>query len=198
MVTWQDAAAFCNWLSAQEGLPPAYVEKGGTLVAADPMTTGYRLPTEAEWEFCARLGAPADAGVFPWNGTFPPPNKAGNFADAGARTAMGFGIDGYVDGFTGTAPPGKFTPSTSGLFDLAGNVAEWCHDFYSIPAAAAPGAPPETDPIGPREGTHRVIRGSGWRTMLISDLRTAFRDYGVDARDDLGFRIARTLGEPKP
>jgi formylglycine-generating enzyme required for sulfatase activity len=198
MVSWQDASAFCNWLSAQEGLPPAYVEKGGTLVAADPMTTGYRLPTEAEWEFCARIGAPAGAGVFPWNGTFPPPNKAGNFADAGARTALGFGIDGYVDGFTCTAPPGKFTPSPSGLFDLAGNVAEWCHDFYSIPAAAAPGAPPETDPVGPREGTHRVIRGSGWRTMLISDLRTAFRDYGVDARDDLGFRIARTLGEPKP
>jgi formylglycine-generating enzyme required for sulfatase activity len=114
MVTWQDAAAFCNWLSAQEGLPPAYVEKGGTLVAADPMTTGYRLPTEAEWEFCARLGAPAGNGVFPWNGAFPPPNKAGNFADAGARTALGFGIDGYVDGFTGTAPPGKFTPLAVG------------------------------------------------------------------------------------
>ena len=77
-----------------------------------------------------------------------------------------------------------------GIYDLAGNVAEWAHDFYEIPNADA-----VVDPLGPETGEYRVIRGSSWMHGTITDLRISFRDYGLDGRQDLGFRVAR-FAEP--
>ncbi|MBW2479586.1 MAG: PEGA domain-containing protein, partial [Deltaproteobacteria bacterium] len=71
-VTWEQAALFCNWLSARDSLPPAYVKKGGRLVAVEPIGTGYRLPTEAEWEYCARFTKDAVSLKYPWGNQFPP------------------------------------------------------------------------------------------------------------------------------
>jgi formylglycine-generating enzyme required for sulfatase activity len=77
----------------------------------------------------------------------------------------------------------------AGFHDLGGNVAEWCHDYYAI----YPNAPDRlvSDPSGPSNGRHHVVRGSSWRHASISELRLSFRDYGDKARSDLGFRIAR-------
>jgi formylglycine-generating enzyme required for sulfatase activity len=93
----------------------------------------------------------------------------------------------YNDGFPLTAPPGNFEPNRLGLYDLSGNVAEWCHDFYQIYRSGRK----FVDPTGPETGRHRVVRGSSWKHGSISTLRISYRDYSDSKRNDLGFRIAR-------
>ncbi len=190
-VTWQQAAAFCNWLSGRDGLPAAYVERGGVLVAAEPMNHGYRLPTEAEWAWTGRHVAGRSSGRFPWGDDWPPPpnRKTGNYADESARRLFNDYIKGYNDGFAGSAPAGSFAASPIGLFDMGGNVAEWIHDLYTTYPAA--GANLERDPMGPLDGKFHVIRGSSWQHATISELRWSYRDYGDEGRPDVGFRIAR-------
>ena len=97
----------------------------------------------------------------------------------------------YNDGYPVSAPPGAFPANEKGLFDLGGNVAEWCHDYYSIYPYDAQKT--DVDPTGPPDGNHRVVRGSSWQHASISLLRNAFRDYGNTRRDDVGFRVCRYL-----
>ncbi len=185
-VSWQDAAAFCNWLSAQEGLAPAYANKGGRLAPVVPATNGYRLPTEAEWEWVARgLGG---MRKYPWGDSLPVPPRAGNFADRSAQALVPLTIPDFDDGFAATAPVGSFAAGPSGLYDLGGNVAEWTHDLYTVQPAATAVA---VDPAAAGEGALRVIRGSSWKSSAVTELRLAYRDYGDGKRNDLGFRIAR-------
>jgi formylglycine-generating enzyme required for sulfatase activity len=100
-------------------------------------------------------------------------------------------LEDYNDGYAVTAPPGKFKAGALGLYDLGGNVAEWCHDYYSI-------YPYESnkiyqDPAGPDQGRHHVVRGSSWKQAGIDALRLTYRDYSNTKRDDLGFRVCRYL-----
>ena len=185
-VTWEQAAGYCNWLSAQEGLPPAYVKRDGKL-APEPGARGYRLPTEAEWELAARHDGSAATRKYPWGASLPVPPRSANLADSAARALLGAVLDGYTDGFPGSAPVGSFAASPLGLFDLAGNVAEWVQDYYEIPSPA-----PARDPEGPPSGAHHVIRGSSFMHSTVTELRASFRDYGGPARPDLGFRVARS------
>ena len=97
-VTWEQAALFCNWLSAKESLPPVYVKKGGRMVAAEPIGTGYRLPTEAEWEYCARFTKNQGALKYSWGNRFPPTAPSGNFADTSAQKLLPAYIENYNDG----------------------------------------------------------------------------------------------------
>jgi formylglycine-generating enzyme required for sulfatase activity len=188
-VTWEQAALFCNWLSAKESLPPAYVKKGGRLVAAEPIGTGYRLPTEAEWEYCARFIKNQAALKYPWGNQFPPTPSSGNYADTSAKKLLPAYIENYNDGYPVTAPPAQFKANSLGLYDLGGNVAEWCHDFYTIYTYNTNKT--YVDPSGPPQGKHHVVKGSSWQYASISKLRLAYRDYSDAKRPDLGFRICR-------
>ena len=132
LLTWEQAALFCNWLSAKDSLPSAYEKKGGQMVAIKPMTIGYRLPTEAEWEYCARFTSRQTARKYPWGNTFPPTENSGNFADASAKGLLNSFLKTYNDGYPVSAAPAKFKANDLGIYDLGGNVAEWCHDYYSI------------------------------------------------------------------
>lgn len=187
-VSWQAAAAYCNWLSEQDGLPAAYVSESGSLVPARPMTIGYRMPTESEWEWVARYVDGDTSRRYPWGDELPVPPNAGNFADHTARVILQSVIPNYDDGYAVTSPVGSFRPNTLGLFDQGGNIAEWTLDNYTVFISVTQLS---VDPLGPPEGEQRVIRGSSWRHSSATDLRLSARDYGNAARDDLGFRIAR-------
>jgi len=188
-ITWEEAASYCNWLSGKEKLPPVYSLQGVRLIAAGPLARGYRLPTEAEWEYCARFTGKAADSLYPWGSGFPPPTRTVNIADLSARDLLPGYFDNYDDGYPVSAPPATFAPGALGLYDLGGNVAEWCHDYYSI-YSYNPGQRYQ-DPAGLQEGTHHLIRGSSFRHASISALRSAFRDYSSDKRLDVGFRVCR-------
>ena len=189
-IAWQDAVRFCNWLSQKEGLPAAYEARGGDFVLIEPIGTGYRLPTEAEWAWAARFAAGASNHRFPWGDQAEPPSGSGNYADASAAGIVSSALLSYRDGFPVSAPVGANGANELGLFDAGGNVAEWVHDRYRIypnPSTEAP----EKDPTGPQTGGLRVIRGSSWKHAGETQLRLAYRDYGKEGREDVGFRVAR-------
>ena len=87
-----------------------------------------------------------------------------------------------------SAPVAKFPANPQGLHDLGGNVAEWIHDYYTVSVDSSGVA---VDPAGPAEGKQHVIRGSSWKNSSVTDLRLSARDFGDNARNDVGFRIAR-------
>jgi len=189
-VSWAAAAAYCNWLSDQEKLPRFYVVDAGRITGINAQATGYRLPTEAEWAYSVRQVDAPEPLNFPWGANLPPPDRHGNYADRSAGHLVGRIIFGYNDNYIVSAPVGTYAPNKLGLYDMSGNVAEWVNDFYEIPDAAA-----VVDPLGPDTGEYHVIRGSSWMHGTITDLRISFRDYGLDGRQDVGFRIAR-FAEP--
>lgn len=187
-VSWQDAAEYCNWLSGRDGLPAAYVPNNGRLVLAIPTTTGYRLPTEAEWEYAARWTGSGNDRLYPWGDALPMPAHAGNFADRSASSLGVRFLADYDDGFAVAAPVGSFAPNPLGFFDLGGNVLEWTSDFFSV---YADGGSIALDPLGPTDGQWHAIRGSGWLSGTLPELRLAWRDASASGRRNLGFRIAR-------
>ena len=186
-ISWQQAASFCNWLSRREGLPPFYRENQGIVIGFNPGSTGYRLPSEAEWAFAARVKGET-LRRFAWGDDFPPSAVVTNVADNTSALVTGRILNGYTDQFVVSAPVGSFPPNHRGLHDMGGNVAEWVHDGYQIPSA---NAELSIDPLGSQRGDNYTIRGGSWALSRLSELRLTFRDYGERGRDDLGFRIAR-------
>ena len=186
-VSWQQAAAFCNWLSAKEGLPVFYKEKNGIVTGYNPAATGYRLPSEAEWAWAARASG-QKLLLFPWGDTFPPTLAVENYADNTSAYVTGRILNNYKDGHVVSAPVASFKANQHGLYDMGGNVSEWVHDVYSIPPAN--GATVQ-DPLGGQNGDNHVLRGAAWTHSKLAELRLSYRDYGQAGRDDVGFRIAR-------
>lgn len=190
-LTWEQAALYCNWLSKRDKLPPFYIVKDKKVVGFRPKANGYRLPSEAEWAWVARVQPNQQQLKFPWGESLPPTTKNGNYADDSAADLLGRIIHGYNDGFVVTAPVGSFPADRKGIFDMGGNVSEWVHDYYDITTVRAKQS--ETEPLGPQTGQHHVIKGASWAHGSVTELRLSYRDYGNDARDDVGFRIARYL-----
>jgi formylglycine-generating enzyme required for sulfatase activity len=186
-VSWSDAAQYCNWLSERDNLPPAYEQKNDTYVLKRPATIGYRLPTEAEWEYAARYVSPGQFRRFAWGDSLPVSSDVGNIAGAEVGNSLPAALPNHRDDYPAVAPIGKFKPTPLGLHDMSGNVSEWIDDYYLSfvePAAA-------TDPLGPEEGTRHVIRGANWKSATVTELRLAWRDGADGDSPTIGFRVVR-------
>jgi formylglycine-generating enzyme required for sulfatase activity len=187
-VSWQDAVQYCNWLSERDGLAPAYEQRQGRWVLREPVTTGYRLPTEAEWEFVARHERPGAATRrYEWGNSLPPPRNFANLAGDEVKEELPKVLPSWQDDYPVVAPPGRFPANAFGIFDMSGNVSEWLHDAYSPtdPVGST------TDPLGPASGTRHVVKGASWRTHVYTDLRVGWREGVEGTAADLGFRVAR-------
>ena len=186
-LSWQQAASFCNWLSAREGLEPFYKERDGIIIGFDSSSTGYRLPSEAEWAFASRVQG-EEVWRFAWGEAWPPEDNSANLADGSSAIVTGRILNGYSDGAIVSAEVGKFPANPRGLYDLGGNVSEWVNDVYRIPV---PGEAVEENPLGDEQGDNFTIRGASWSLSRLRELRLTYRDYGERGRDDVGFRVAR-------
>jgi formylglycine-generating enzyme required for sulfatase activity len=190
-LTWSDAVEYCNWLSAKEGLAPAYELKFDKWIPIYPVPNGYRLPSEAEWAWAIRYQGSGKPSRFPWGEKLPPRGEVGNYADKSAAGIVPTILPSYDDGYASTAPIGTFAANALGVHDGGGNVAEWVNDLYTVPT---PGQTKTVvDPVGPERGTHHVIRGSSWRHAGATELRLSYRDFGTEPRTDVGFRLARNV-----
>ncbi len=172
-VTWNEAMAFCRWLTDRE-------RKAGALNKEQ----GYRLPTDLEWS--KAVGLPDESGktpeardmqvtdVYPWGTQWPPPPGAGNYT--GEETGSDVAIKGYDDGFAWTSPVGSFAANRYGLYDMGGNVWQWCMDTLNNDSKA------------------RVLRGASWyngaiRFSVLSSCRISANPDS--STDNYGFRVVR-------
>jgi formylglycine-generating enzyme required for sulfatase activity len=174
MVSWHEAIEYCNKRSLKEGLIPAY-RGGRDDVTCDFNATGYRLPTEAEWEYAAR-GGNKDYISYEYAG--------GNSVDAVA----------WYDGNSGnrTHPAGTKRPNSLGLYDMSGNVWEWCWDWYGRYSGGS-----QTDPTGPSYNNNamgtppRVARGGGWTDAAVRSV-LRFGSTPSGRYSFWGFRVVRS------
>jgi formylglycine-generating enzyme required for sulfatase activity len=171
LVSWDSAKAFCEWLSQKEG-------------------RRYRLPTDAEWSIAVGLGEeigknPREKSVnakgydYPWGAQWPPPKGAGNFADETAKKVQsGWSyIEGYDDGYAYTSPVGSFAPNRFGLYDMGGNVWQWCEDWLDESKVA------------------HTVRGGAWALYgpLSIVLRSSHRSFSANSSETTGFRCVLDL-----
>jgi formylglycine-generating enzyme required for sulfatase activity len=188
-VNWHEAAVYCDALSDRFGLSSCY-ECSGTRaqVVCSPSASfetpyacpGYRLPTEAEWEYAVRAGTTTDT----YNGDL---DISWDYPDAD-----GLDLIAWYCGFGGERPKevGQLLPNAWGLYDMLGNVREWCHDWF--------GPYPEhevTDPWGPAVGDHRIFRGGSWGAPALEVHAAGRYSTEPEVRTSyIGFRPVRSLG----
>lgn len=193
-VTWSEATRFCNLLSDREGLKRVYkFDAEGRLIGVDTHANGYRLPTEAEWD--AAIGRGLNAENLPmlylWGNSKTIPMAYENFAGRESKETLDDWLEAHVDNHVGIAPIGSYPARENGMYDLAGNAAEWVHDYYESQYSKA--GQTLVDPLGPALGSDHVVKGGSFRSHTLEELRFHYRVIGKYRSDEVGFRVARWI-----
>lgn len=201
VVTWYGAAAYCNWLSRQQGYQEVYTQSG--LWPSDLTRNGYHLPTEAQWERAAG-----------WDPSHNDPVAQGHWRYGFMSDSIDFSRANYYSSTWAnplsltshpyTSPVGFYngvsvsrtgatvnSPSAVGCYDMSGNVLEWCNDWWYRVYTVDP----VSDPVGPSSGTYRVLRGGDWGTYDADSCRSADRNDSYSPSSwnyYVGFRVSRT------
>ena len=173
-ISWFDAVEYCNRRSTAEGLTPVYTINGSN-VTWNRQANGYRLLTEAEWEYACRAG------------TTTPFYSGNSMDDAGWYQGNTYSTTSTGARYRSTFPVGLKQPNAWGLYDMHGNVLEWCWDWFALYTSE-----PKVDPIGPAAGQRRVYRGGAW-DLVDTSCRSAYRFGGFPAMRMhwIGFRVGR-------
>ncbi|MCR9115619.1 MAG: SUMF1/EgtB/PvdO family nonheme iron enzyme [bacterium] len=192
-VSWFDACLFCNRMSERDGLAPYYqiedIKKQDASIQFAKVTVlggiGYRLPTEAEWEYACRASS-----VGPFGAVVKRTSAYGNYK---RRVSTGYGTVTRSASKNKTIAVGAYPPNLLGFHDMHGNVAEWCSDWYD---KTYYDKSPAANPTGPKTGHHRVIRGGSW-LVAEANCRCAARFWQTpgEGKYFIGFRIARTASK---
>ena len=197
LINWYDIVKWCNARSEEEGRIPAYYisaaqtnvyRTGDVDLQSDwvKWDVGYRLPTEAEWEKAARGGA--EGHRFSWSDADTIQHARANYCSSSSYAYDTSLTRGHhpayaLGGYPYTSPVGSFPANGHGLFDMTGNVSEWCWDWFDEYYWVSPGS----DPRGPSSGSYRVSRGGGWN-CLAGGCRVSDRGWPGEGNDALGFR----------
>ena len=186
-ISWIDAAKTANKLSQNEGFSNFYVFENNKFVGINKKSLGYRLITEAEWEYVNLINDKKT--IYPWGNSEIIPEGIGNLAGEEVINIFSLFIENYSDGFEKRSNSDAFLPNSNDIYDIVGNLSEWVHDFYSEDFLLE--GKSFDDYLGPRYSSSHVVKGSNYTSSKLKELGVSFRSSQIEASNLIGFRLAR-------
>ena len=190
-IDWNSAAIYCNMLSKSEDLTEFYkINSVNNVIGYNKKSTGYRMLSEAEWEYIASLKN--GKTIYPWGNEASVPTNIGNLAGEESKDKFQYYIKNYNDNIVKLSEVKSFDANQNKIYDIVGNVSEWVHDFYSEDFFTSENGE-LYNYMGPNFGNSHVIKGSNYQSSNRTELGISYREGQIDVSSLIGFRVARWI-----